>query len=266
MDETRPVVLVVQHEDVVPVCMLGGWLADAGCDVQLVRPDRGEPLPSPRAAAGAEAYDALVVLGGTVDSWDEAGHPWLPATRSLIREAADHLVPVLGICLGHQLAAQAYGGDVGRNPAGSTAAVLPVGWREGAEDDPLLGGIARERGPQAVAVHHNSDVVLSMPAGAVQVAAALDGTPQAVRFAESAWGVQCHPEADAALVRVWEAHGDRTPREEVIEEVAAAMPQLVATWQPLAPALAGLAHARRARRRSELLAERDSPPASGALA
>ena len=236
-------VLVVQHEDVVPVRMLGGWLAEEGAEVLTVRPDRGERLPS---GDEVQAYDAAVVLGGTMDSWDDAHHPWFPATRSLLRAAADRGVPVLAICLGHQLGAQAFGGEVGRNPAGQTAAVVPVGWTDAAYADPLLGAIARETRGAAVAVHHNSDVVTRLPDGAEVLATAPDGSPQATRLAGSVWGVQCHPEADAGLVRAWEGLRADGPRAEVVADAEHAMPSLLATWRLLGRSLVALADARRA--------------------
>jgi GMP synthase-like glutamine amidotransferase len=38
---------------------------------QEVRLDRGEPIPD------LAAYDALIVMGGPMDVWEEAEHPWL---------------------------------------------------------------------------------------------------------------------------------------------------------------------------------------------
>ena len=250
MEQAQVRALVVQHEDDVPLRMLGGWLDDEGFEVLILRPDRGDALPS---EADLEAYDALVVLGGTMDSWDDAGHTWFPATRALLRAAGVTGLPALGICLGHQLAVQAYGGDVGRNPGGLTAGAVPVGWAYAAGEDPLLGAIAQERGEAAVAVHHNTDIALTLPDEARVLATAPDGTVQAVRFAPRVWGVQCHPEADAGLVRVWERVREGDPDPVVVAEVLAAEEALRATWRPLARALADLAHARRAERHSRLV-------------
>ena len=57
---------------------------------------------------------------------DDEVAPWLPAVRQLITAAAKGATPTLGICLGHQLAAVALGGEVGRNPGGRTLGVLTV--------------------------------------------------------------------------------------------------------------------------------------------
>src|SRR4051812_25371999 len=106
-------VLVVQHEPETPVGWLGEGLTAAGVRLTTRHAYADDPLPP-----DLEGWDGLVVLGGAMDSWDDAGTPWLPGTRELVRTAERDSVPVLGICLGHQLAAAALGGTVGRNPGG----------------------------------------------------------------------------------------------------------------------------------------------------
>lgn len=186
-------VLVVQHEPETPAGWVGDGLEAAGAVLTTCRPYAGEPLP-----ADVQHWDGVLVLGGAMDSWDDGGTPWLPATRELVRAGEDAGVPVLGICLGHQVAALALGGRVGRNPAGPTLAVLPVGWQPAAEHDPLFGGVALTE-----AVHWNNDVVLELPANGVVTARSRDGAVQAARLGRSVWGVQFHPEVGTGIVGAW---------------------------------------------------------------
>ncbi len=62
-----------------------------------------------------DRYDALWVMGGPMDTWEEDQHPWLIAEKAAIREAViDRRLPYFGLCLGHQLLAAALGGEVGK--------------------------------------------------------------------------------------------------------------------------------------------------------
>jgi len=187
-------VLVVQHEADTPAAWLGDDLEELGVELVVLRPYDGEPLP---VALGG--HQGVIVLGGSMDSWDDAGTPWLPATRRLVRTAEQASVPTLGICLGHQVAAAALGGRVGRNPTGETLAVLPILWSDPAAADPLFGDLMGV----GAAVHWNRDVMLAAPPGARVLARSPDGAVQAARLGCSVWGVQYHPEAGADLVGRW---------------------------------------------------------------
>ena len=227
-----PRVLVVEHDTHCPPALFGTWLTDAGAEVDVCRPYAGDRLP----AVGE--HEAVVVLGGPMDAGDD-GHAWLEPTRALIRAAADQQVPTLGICLGHQLCALAFGGSVGRNPLGQQVGTKEVGWTAAAADDELMGGLATD----ARGVHWNDDLVLELPEGAVVLA----GTPrdelQAVRYAPTVWGVQWHPEVDVEVIRVWaqedaERHLEHgIDQERVLADIGRAQPELDATWRPLAEGL-----------------------------
>ena len=183
-------------------------------------------------------HEALLVLGGAMGANDDESHPWLPSAKELVRAAAADRKPVLGICLGHQVAAVALGGTVEVNPAGRQFGVLPLGWTTAAAADPVLG--AR---PGHV-IHWNNDVVTALPPGAVRLADAPDGTVQAARLAETVWGVQAHPEVDESIVAAWAADD----RDEIgpalvdrrLAEMTRRATELADAWQPVAKAFAAV--------------------------
>jgi GMP synthase (glutamine-hydrolysing) len=193
---TDSTVLVVEHEAGAPAGWFGDELRRAGCRLDVRRPYDGEGLPGEGELVGV---DGVVVLGGAVAAWEDELASWLPDTRALVRTAEQAGVPVLGICLGHQLATRALGGEVAPNPAGTTLAVLPVCWSEDAADDALFGAVL----DVALGVHWNNDVVSALPAGARALATSPDGAVQAARLGESVWGVQFHPEAGPTIVERW---------------------------------------------------------------
>ena len=230
-------VLVVEHETLCPLGWLERWWREAGVELEVRRPYRGDPLP-----ADLSGRAGMVVLGGSMGANDDDQVPWLAPVKQLVRAAVADQVPTLGVCLGHQLVAVALGGEVHRNPDGQQVGVLDVGWAPEAADDPLLGGVPRP----TRAVQWNDDIVGRLPEGAVLLASAPTGEIQADRFAPSVWGVQWHPEAGEAIVRSWtEADRDDVVArgidvETPLRAIAAAEQEMQRTWGALGPAFAAL--------------------------
>ena len=224
-------ILVVQHETDCPTGWVGDWLVEAGAELDVRHPYRGDDLPS-----DLHGYSGLIVLGGSMGANDDAENPWLTATKALIREGAVRRVPVLGICLGHQLCAVALGGEVVRNPRGQQIGVIPVGWTDEAAADELFGAMVAP----VRAVQWNNDIVRRLPEGAVLLAETPAGEVQAARFAPTVWGVQWHPEAGHDIIRTW-VDEDRDEAAERginvdfhVAAVAEAEQEMRATWRPLA--------------------------------
>lgn len=69
----------------------------------------GEPFPSP------DDFDLLVIMGGTMNIYEEEKFPWLPPEKEFIRASIDAGKKVLGICLGGQLIADVLGSKVTKN-------------------------------------------------------------------------------------------------------------------------------------------------------
>jgi GMP synthase (glutamine-hydrolysing) len=237
---TKPKALVIQHEDECPPAWFGTWFADAGLQHDVVRGHRGEPIPTTLGE-----YAALVVLGGEMGAHDDEKHPWLAPTKQLIRHTVEADGTFLGICLGHQLAGAALGGEVVVNPNGQAKGLTLVSPTDAGQADELVKVVR----PGALAVQWNDDVVATLPDGAVELATSPDGTVQAARFAEHAWGVQFHPEAGPDVFDSWtgSAKGDDAQREEQRKAAALirdAEGQLVRDWRPLAERFAELALSR----------------------
>lgn len=161
-------------------------------------------LPPPEAPAG------IVVSGSP--AMVSAREPWSEATGSWLAEAAHAGVPILGICYGHQLLAHALGGRAGPNPRGREIGTVEVQRLPEAAGDPLLGRLP-ERFPAHV-THEES--VLELPPGARRLAWNDHDAFQAFRWGERAWGVQFHPEFDAAITRGYIFHRRRDLRQEAL--------------------------------------------------
>jgi GMP synthase (glutamine-hydrolysing) len=228
-------VLVVQHEPECPPGLVGEWLVEAGCELDVRHPYAGDALPT------LDGYGGLLVLGGAMGANDDDLLGWIAPTKELLRDAAAEEVPTLGICLGHQLIAAALGGTVAANPQGRQAGLLDVGWTDEADKDALVAGVATPRR----GVQWNNDVVTDLPDGTVVLARAASGEVQAARFGPVMWGVQLHPEADAAIVGSWVSKSERDElaaegldADAMVAEIDAAGAELEHAWAPLAAGFA----------------------------
>ncbi len=228
-------VLVVQHQDDCPPALVGDWLVEAGCALDVRRPYAGDDLPD-----DLRDHDVLLVLGGSMGANDDEDHEWLGPTKGLVLDAAQRHTPTLGICLGHQLVAVALGGDVDCNPRGQQLGLLPMGWTDEASRDDLMCTLVKT--PRGV--QWNDDIVTALPTGTVVLAQTERGEVQVARFGSTVWGVQLHPEVDEHILAEWAAEDpDRYADgvlEDVLAQIAEAREELEAGWRPLAQALADL--------------------------
>lgn len=101
-------ILVFQHLRIEHPGIFRDFFKEDGIESTIVELDEGDQIPD------LKDYDALWVMGGPMDVWEEAEHPWMIDEKAAIRKAVIELkIPYVGICLGHQLLADALGGEVG---------------------------------------------------------------------------------------------------------------------------------------------------------
>lgn len=236
-----PRILVVEHEESCPPALVGAWLEEAGCTLEVCRPYAD--LPFLDDLPDLTSYDGVLVLGGAMGAHDDDTVDWLRPLKAGIRDAVAADTPLLGICLGHQVVAAALGGVVERNPRGQTVGLQPIGWTPEAADDAWVGG----RSGAEVAIHWNDDVVVEMPPDSVVLARSPGGDVQVARFGRRAWGIQAHPEADEAIIRHW-AESDRDDhvalgldQDAILAAIGEAETALTAHWKPMAVRFAAIA-------------------------
>jgi len=172
-------VLHVQHQDDCPPGLVGERLAELGADQLVV--DARDPLPDPTG------FDLVVTLGSDDSAADESV-PYLRREWALLARAVRANVPVLGICFGAQLLCRVLGGTVRPAPGGPE-----IGWLRVDTTEPDL----VEPGPWLV-----WHLDLMEPGPESTVVARTDVGVQAFRHGPHL-GVQFHPEATLASVRVW---------------------------------------------------------------
>jgi GMP synthase (glutamine-hydrolysing) len=189
----NPTVLVVQHDLDTPPAALEPPLAALG-----VRTVTWYALSQPEPPAGS--FDGLIVLGGIVNPDGTDGDAPLARERELIADMHARGLPVVGICLGAQLVAQALGGEAERMPAGEIGWV-PIAFEDAAQSDALLAGAPRE-----LDVNEWHNYSCTPPAGAALLARN-DACVQAFRVGATTWGLQFHVEVDLAVLEEWTRTG-----------------------------------------------------------
>lgn len=170
------------------------WLRGHGHVLSGTRLYAGEMPPPP------DAYDWLIVMGGPMNIYEEAEHPWLAAEKRAIRDAIGQGRCVLGICLGAQLIADALGARVMRNPQREIG-WFPVGLTPAGRREPLFADFP----PRFEAYHWHGDT-FDLPAGATPVATSAACMQQAFVWGGGrVVGLQFHlettPDSAAALIR-----------------------------------------------------------------
>jgi GMP synthase (glutamine-hydrolysing) len=156
-----------------------------------------EWLPHEEPAPEADGFEASFVFGGEMNVDEEDAHPWLREEKRVIAQLIERGTPLLGVCLGSQLVAEAAGAVVRR------ADEPEIGWYEVAltaegEADELLGVLPGRF--DSFQYHHYEWL---LPPGAVALARS-ELALQAFRLGERpAWGVQFHPEVTEPDLGSW---------------------------------------------------------------
>ena len=146
------------------------------------------PLPD------LDASSAFIITGSSASVTERA--PWMLRAEEWIRRAHAREKKILGICFGHQLIGQALGGHVAKNPRGREIGKVKV---TRVEDDPIFGGLGRSFFVHATHV----DSVVTLPPGAVRLAATDLEPNAAFAMGPSLRAVQYHPEIDDEVMRAY---------------------------------------------------------------
>ena len=187
-------ILVLQHIWLEDPGYIKALMQRDGWQMEVVEIDEGQPIP-----VDINHYDAMLCMGGPMDTWMEEQYPWLAEEKRRIREfVVDLQKPFLGVCLGCQLLGEVVGGRVARsNPP--EIGVLDVNIHSG--DDMIFGAF-----PDSIKAlqWHSYEVTELENHPQVALLASSSATKyQAFRYGKNAYGAQFHIEICRDTVRSW---------------------------------------------------------------
>jgi GMP synthase (glutamine-hydrolysing) len=186
-------VAIVENTRVTHHGLVGVALHEAAALIDIYKPWSGQPLPRDADA------DALVVFGGEQSAIDDHIHPYLPDLARLMNVYTAADLPVLGICLGSQLLARAFGAE---NHLGTAPEFgwVDVDLTEAGQKDPVMSVL-----PRNFPIFQWHSDTFSLPESAAHLAKNDAAQIQAFRIGRATYGTQFHFEASQRVVKDWVA-------------------------------------------------------------
>lgn len=183
-------VLVFRHVEFEHLGLIASALESAGASYEYV-----DLFRAPDARVALDSCDAVISMGGPMSANDEL--PFIERELELLRSAARRDLPIIGICLGAQLIAKAFGARVFRNRI-KEIGWAPIHWTRDAHHDALFRGCAGSD----IVFHWHSET-FDLPRGATWLASSQACRYQAFRIGTNVYGLQFHLEVTPAMIKDW---------------------------------------------------------------
>ncbi|MGB0823310.1 MAG: glutamine amidotransferase-related protein [Alphaproteobacteria bacterium] len=194
-------VLLVTHSVRMPRDYISGLLRARGYPTIWVRPFMGQPLPSP----DPETFSGAVFYGGPQLLTEIDADPFLQDEINWVRAFVEGGGRYLGLCLGGQILAKAFGGDVYDHKD-------DVHERGYYRLDPTPAGVeAGLFSKNSMQVYHWHRQGIQLPDGVRSFAASEHFPNQAFKITDIALGTQFHPEITDAMIETWTTLAEPDP-------------------------------------------------------
>lgn len=180
-------ILCLQHVPFEGPAALADWAESRGHHLICHPVYQSDDFPS------LDTIDALFVMGGPMNIYEEADYPWLKPEKDFIRTAIQADRFVLGVCLGAQLIADVLGAKVTRGP-GPEIGWFPIRRAAGCPVGSIL--------PAELPVLHWHGDQFDLPPSATRLAESERTPNQGFLYNGRVLALQCHLEATPQSVAV----------------------------------------------------------------
>ena len=189
-------ILVLQHIKIEDPGYIKDLMLDDGAEITTIELDEGEKIPN-----NLNVFDAMLCMGGPMDTWMEKEYPWLLDEKKRIKEFVINLKkPYLGFCLGCQLLGEVLGGNVVRtkNPE---IGILDINFSENKKQDILFKEFPNQikslqwHSYEVQGLEKNKDIQL--------IASSPETKYQIFKYKNHAYGIQFHIEIKDTTVNEW---------------------------------------------------------------
>jgi len=190
--------LVLQHLEIEGPGLFKQFAEERDLKIEIIRLDKKDNLPQTKEG------DLILIMGGPMGVKDIGSdkYSWLKLERDFIRKELENKRPIIGICLGAQLLANAAGGDVEILKYGYPPKELPeIGWSQIFIDKSNKDFKELFEDPFHV-LHWHGDRIL-LPNKAVLIASSARCKEQFFRIGDFAYGLQFHIETTSEMINEW---------------------------------------------------------------
>jgi len=193
-------ILILENHKRAPAGLITEAVLDRGWELETLYPNSiGAEL---LAAVDLSRVDGVVALGGLQDAWDDEANPKFSDQMSFLRRCDSVDIPVLGVCLGAQLLARAYGADVHRMDNGPERGLVDMTVAKNSEAARVL--FPDENcAPRLMSWHQD---MFQLPQDSELILSSAACAHQGLFVGTCSYGLQCHVEATPEIVKGWIAN------------------------------------------------------------
>ncbi len=149
------------------------------------------------SVSSLNGFKAVIITGSHANVSEHP--PWLKKAQQVVAQLRDLQIPMLGICFGHQLIAQTFGGQVDDNPLGEEFGAVEIELLPIAQQNLLFLNLPVKF--EAYMSHRQT--IIKLPPRAIRLARSTKERTAAFYLEPNIWGVQFHPEFDSIIMEYY---------------------------------------------------------------